>query len=126
MGDKEYITQTQAILLLDITKNESLEQFQQANIDNGLEIDKKIKKAEKDFEENFQNKLKEKKKEVIYYLKKVFKYFIYVNIIGIVISLIMAYNCRGVNLKHMLVACCFWVFYIPYRLIGDCTKKKNN
>ena len=70
-------------------------------------------------------KIKNEKQIIMEYLKKFGIGLIIVNIIGVIIALFMSYNCKGFNIFHIIIACIFWVFYIPYRLFGKCTKNNK-
>jgi hypothetical protein len=116
-----YLTETNAKLMLD--------QFAQHNNaataaaaaaaqqDADEKANAKIEEEKKKASEEFMAKIKD-------YLKQIGMWLLKINIFFMLIALFLAYRCKGFNILHMLIACSCWFFYIPFRLFGECTKKK--
>lgn len=116
-----YLTETAAKLMLD-----------QFNDQNQANLEQIQQDAQKDADEKATAKIEEEKKkasdeymtQIMVYLKIIGMWLLKINIFFMLIALYMAYRCKGFNIFHMLIACSCWFFYIPFRLFGECMKKK--
>ena len=112
-----YLTETNAKLMLDQFQAATNANFQQAQQDADEKANDKI-----DDEKN--KMMDEYKKKLMDYLKLIGMWILKINIAGMLIAFILAYRCKGFSIFHMIIACSCWVLYIPFRLFGECTKKK--
>ena len=112
-----YLTENTAKLMLDQFHIQNKVNMENAQKESYAHHEAKVNEEKKKIEEDY-------KKQFMDYVKKIGMWILIINIFFMLIALFLAYRCNRFNIFHMLIACSCWVFYIPFRLFGECTKKK--